>query len=170
MDDKITALDPVDAKDAERISSLYRELYIHKYTALNPAFTPSFIEMASAAGVLRFRGARDVNRKLSAVAGAYDDGRTMCPQLIAYDQSRPQSEGLYRTAMAISVQMACDAGLKLNWSAGAGTFKATRGGRAVVEYTAFYDRHLSRGRRTALAALDRAVRSFIVPFVQSKGL
>jgi hypothetical protein len=72
--------------------------------------------------------------------------------------------------MAMAVMRACEAGLKLNWSAGAGTFKANRGGRPMLEYTAFYDRHLSKPRRLALAALDRAVRSFVVPFVQSKGL
>jgi len=170
LDDELTDLDVVDAADAERIAALYQALYIGKYTALNPAFTPDFIRMTRETGVMRYCGARDANGNLSAVAGAFDDGRTMCPQLIAYDQSRPRSQGLYRTAMALSVEMAGDAGLKLNWSAGAGTFKANRGGRPVLEYNAFYDRHLSRGRRAALAALDRAVRSFIVPYVQSKGL
>lgn len=169
LDDELADLHQIDAADAERIALLYQELYIGKYTALNPAFTPDFIRMTSEAGVIRYRGTRDVDGSISAVAGGFDDGRTMCPPVIAYDQSRPRSEGLYRTAMALSIQMAADAGLKLNWSAGAGIFKANRGGRPVIEYSAFYDRHLPRGRRAALAALDRAVRSFIVPFVQSKG-
>lgn len=170
LDDQIVELEALAPGDAERISAIYQDLYIGKYTALNPAFTPKFIRMTHEAKVIRYRGARDPEGVISAVVGAFDDGRVMCPQLVAYDQSRPRSEGLYRVAMAIAVMMACEAGLKLNWSAGAGTFKANRGGRPMLEYTAFYDRHLSKPRRMALAALDRAVRSFIVPFVQSKGL
>jgi hypothetical protein len=169
LGEEISDLTLLQEGDAERISELYQELYIRKYTALNPALTPDFIRMTHQAGVLRFRGARDRAGSLSAIVGAFDDGRVLTPPVIAYDQSRPRSEGLYRTAMALAVLMACEARLKLNWSAGAGRFKANRGGRPVIEYMAFYDRHLSRPRRLALAALDRAVRSFVAPFVQSKG-
>lgn len=170
LDDEIIDLEVLAPGDAERISAIYQDLYIGKYTALNPAFTPDFIRMTHDARVIRYRGARDRSGVISAVVGAFDDGSVMCPQLVAYDQSRPRSQGLYRVAMAIAVMMACEAGLKLNWSAGAGTFKANRGGRPMIEYSAFYDRHLSKRRRLALAALDRAVPSFVVPFVQSKGL
>jgi hypothetical protein len=170
LDDELTDLRRIGAADADRIAALYQALYIGKYTALNPAFTPDYIRMTSETGVIHYRGTRDADGNISAVAGGFDDGRTMTPPVIAYDQSRPRSQGLYRTAMALSVEMAGDAGLKLNWSAGAGIFKANRGGRPMLEYNAYYDRHLSRGRRAALAGLERAVRSFIVPFVQSKGL
>jgi hypothetical protein len=169
LDDELTDLSHIGGADAERIAALYQALYIGKYTALNPAFTSDYIRMTNEAGVIRYRGTRDADGNISAVAGGFNDGRTMTPPVIAYDQSRPRSQGLYRTAMALSVEMAGDAGLKLNWSAGAGIFKANRGGRPVLEYNAYYDRHLSSVRRAASAALDRAVRSFIVPFVQSKG-
>ena len=169
LDDEIVDLEMLGAGDAERISALYQDLYIRKYTSLNPALTPDFIRMTHEAGVMRYRGARDGRGSLSAIVGAFDDGRVLTPPVIAYDQSRPRSEGLYRTAMALAVLMACQSGMKLNWSAGAGKFKANRGGRPIMEYTAFYDRHLSRPRRLALAALDKAVRSFVAPFVQSKG-
>lgn len=170
LDDEIVDLDLLVDGDAERISDLYQQLYIGKYTALNPAFTPGFIRLTHETGVIRYRGARDPSGSLSAVAGTFDDGRVMTAPIIAYDLSRPRSEGLYRIAMALSATMACEANMKLNWSAGAGQFKANRGGRPIIEYTAFFDRHLSRPRRMALAALDQAVRRFIVPFVQSKGL
>lgn len=169
LDEEISDVTLLQDGDAERISELYQQLYIRKYTALNPALTPDFVRMTHQAGVLRFRGARDRAGSLSAIVGALDDGRVLTPPVIAYDQSRPRSEGLYRTAMALAVLMACESRLKLNWSAGAGRFKANRGGRPTIEYMAFYDRHLSRPRRLALAALDRAVRSFVAPFVQSKG-
>jgi hypothetical protein len=170
LDDHIADLEVLLEGDAERISELYQDLYIGKYTALNPAFTPDFIRLTHETGILRYRGARDPRGALSAVAAALDDGEVLCPQLVAYDRSRPRSDGLYRTAMALSVLMACEAGMRLNWSAGAGNFKLTRGGRPVVEYTAFFDRHLSTPRRLALAALDRAVRLFVAPFVQARGL
>ncbi|HEV2080212.1 MAG TPA: hypothetical protein VGR19_10015 [Allosphingosinicella sp.] len=167
--DEIGDLDVLAQGDAARISKLYQDLYIRKYTALNPAFTPSFVRMTHEAGVLRYRGARDKGGALSVLVATFDDGSVLTPPLIAYDQSRPRSEGLYRAAMAISVLMACERGMKLNWSAGAGTFKANRGGRPMIEYNAFYDRHLSKPRRLALAALDKAVRSLVAPFVQSRG-
>lgn len=170
LEDAIADLDVLSDRDANRISELYQDLYIRKYTILNPAFTPSFIRLTHEAGVLRYRAARDRNGDVSAVVAAADDGRVLCPQLVAYDQARPRADGLYRTAMALGVRMACDSGLKLNWSAGAGNFKANRGGRPQVEYTAFYDRHLSQRRRLVLAALERGVRSLVVPFVQSRGI
>lgn len=170
LDGKIVDLDTLEKGDAERIAELYQQLYIGKYTALNPAFTPDFIRLTHETGVIRYRGARDPAGSLSAIAGTLDDGRVMTAPIIAYDLSRPRAHGLYRVAMALSATMACEADLKLNWSAGAGHFKANRGGRAIIEYTAFHDRHLPRPRRMALAALDQAVRRFIVPFVQAKGL
>ncbi len=156
--------------DARRIAALYHMLYVGKYSPLNPVFTPAWIAMTHAAGIVRYRGARAPDGRLMAVAGSLARGDVLTPPIVGYDTSRPQAEGLYRIASLLFSEAAARAGLRLNGSAGAADFKRRRGARGEIEYSAFYLRHLSLGRRLVIALLASLLDLLAVPMMKRRGL
>lgn len=154
------------AGDAERISELYHNLYVGKYSALNPIFTPRFIEMTHATGMLTYRGARDQNGQLQAVAGSFVRNGILTPPVVGYDTSRPKKEGLYRIACYLFSELAEMEGFKLNGSAGAPGFKALRGAKSEIEYTLFYVKHLPWQRRMIFNGLALLLNRVAVPLMK----
>jgi hypothetical protein len=68
--------------------------------------------------------------------------------------------------MLLPFSVALEAGLEVNLSAGAASFKRLRGGRPVIEYSAVYDRHLAPGRRFAVRTLARIVNGLGIPMMR----
>lgn len=164
------ALETLRPGDAERIAELYALLYLDRYSALNPAFTSDYIKMTHRHHVFAYRGYRDGHGALVAIVGCWSRGGVLTTPIVGYDTTRPASDGLYRLCSFALVQMARENGLKLNGSAGAASFKRNRGARAVIEYTAYYTRHLSWRRRLALRAIDAALNKIALPIMQERGL
>jgi len=164
------ALEKLRPGDAERIAHLYALLYLDRYSALNPAFTPAYIDMTHRAGVFTYRGFRDRDGVLAAVVGCWVRGGVLTTPIVGYDTVRPAADGLYRLCSFALAQEALERGLKLNGSAGAASFKRNRGASAEIEYTAYYARHLSAPRRLALAAIARALNDVALPIMQERGL
>ena len=54
----IETLTDLTARDATAIADLYHQLYIGKYSALNPVFTPAFVALTHAIGMIGYRVAR----------------------------------------------------------------------------------------------------------------
>jgi len=156
--------------DAARIAELYRLLYVERYSALNPQFTPAFIEMTHRTGVLRYRGLRDGAGDLVAVVGCFIRGGVLTTPIVGYDTALPRAHGLYRLACVLLTQMALCAGARLNSSAGAASFKRLRGARAELEYSAFFTAHLAAPRRAAITAMAVLLNRLAVPFMQARGL
>jgi len=168
--DAIDDLRSLRPGDAERIAHLYALLYLDRYSALNPAFTPTYIEMTHAAGTFSYRGLRDADGALSAVVGCFVRGGILTTPIVGYDTTRPESEGLYRIASAMLAQMAQERGARLNGSAGAANFKGNRGARPVIEYSAYFVDHLSFARRAVIKSLERILNGMAVPLMQERGL
>jgi hypothetical protein len=156
--------------DAVRIAELYGLLYLQRYSALNPAFTPAFIAMTHAAGVFAYAGFRGEGGALAAVVGCFVRGGVLTTPIVGYDTAKPAACGLYRLASVLLAQMAQARGARLNGSAGAAEFKRNRGARPVVEYTAVWARHLPATRRAVVAALERALSGIAVPLMSERGL
>jgi len=152
----IVGPDEITANDAQRIAALYGQLYLDKYTWLNPQYTPAFIASSRASGLIQFHGLRSGLGQLDAVIGFFDIGHTMTAPIVGYDTSLPATAGLYRRLMAIALQRARNRGMLFNMSAGAASFKRHRGAVAALEYTAVYARHLPPLQRTAIGVV-RAV-------------
>jgi hypothetical protein len=72
--------------------------------------------------------------------------------------------------MGTVFERAIETGQRLNLSAGAPEFKRLRGGRAEIEYSAVYSRHLPRSRRVGVQALGGAARQVGEPFMRRNGL
>jgi hypothetical protein len=156
--------------DAARAAQLYAMLYIRKYSALNPQYTPRWMQMAVATGLLHLRVVRDSHGELLAVAGLVARDGIATNPMLGYDTSRPQSEGLYRIASWLAGDFACSRGLKFHGSAGAGHFKQQRGARSEIEYTAFQADHLPLWRRVPLALVAMALERLAIPVMKRRML
>lgn len=155
--------------DCERIADLYHQLYVRRYSAINPIFTPEFIQAAAAIGLLTFLVARDGQGQIMAFSALRSAGGVGTVPLMGYDMTRPQSEGLYRIASYMAAEAAMNAGLRFHGSSGAGEFKRSRGARGMIEYMAVDARHLSAARRAGLALLAAGLNAFMKPMLERNG-
>ena len=141
--------------DMEAFARRYAQLYVDKYTALNPRYTANFLAACHANGVLRFQGLRErVSGRWLGVAGIFERGSVLTAPIVGYDTGLPLARGLYRTLMALVLRETARRGVLLNLSAGAGSFKRLRGGEACVEFTAVFAAHLPRARRWPWRVLE----------------
>ncbi|CAN5732407.1 hypothetical protein BH11PSE12_BH11PSE12_25750 [soil metagenome] len=136
--------------DLAECRALFRQLFIHKHSRLNPDFTPDFFELCLETGFLDLYALR-LEGKIVGVLGIYappESGWITTP-LIGYDTTLPAAAGVYRCLMALLLQQARQRQSRLHYSSGASQFKRARGGRSSLEYTAIYSRHLSPKKRLA---------------------
>ncbi len=161
--------DALTERDCARIADLYRQLYVGRYSAINPIFTPDFIQAAAAIGLLTFLVARDGQGQIMAFSALRSAGGVGTVPLMGYDMTRPQGEGLYRIASYMAAETAMRAGLRFHGSAGAGEFKRSRGAHGVIEYMAVDARHLSAPRRAGLALLAAGLNAFMKPMLERNG-
>jgi hypothetical protein len=143
------------APHASRIASLYRELYLGKYSSLNPQFNSDFISLTLNERFLTYRALIEDGR-VDAFIGYFERDGVMTGALLGYDLQRPRSLGLYRLAFALMIAEAAKRKAWLNISAGGGDFKMLRGAVRVQECDAVYDRHLPAHRRLLWAGLQMA--------------
>jgi len=133
--------DVLTEQDLPRVTRFYRELYLGKYPSLNPQFNKRYFEMVRREDVMDF----DTLRKNGQVAGyagtIVEDGR-MLGCVLGYDMTAPMRDGLYRRVIALFLRKTMERNVLLNLSAGAGRFKALRGGVPTTEYDAVYHAHL----------------------------
>ena len=167
------SFDPLDTLrpgDGARIAELYAMLYLGRYSTLNPAFTPAFIEMTHRERIFTYRGLRGADGALAAVVGCFVRGGVLTTPIVGYDTGRPAEEGLYRMASVLFAQEAQARGLRLNGSAGAADFKRHRGARPVLEYTAYFADHLAWPRRAVIGGMSRMLNSVAAPLLAERGL
>src|SRR4029079_19242229 len=86
--DHVDMLEALRPGDAERIAHLYALLYLDRYSQLNPAFTPAFIEMTHRAKVFHYRGLRHRDGALSTVVGCFVRGSVLTTPIVGYDTAR----------------------------------------------------------------------------------
>ena len=129
-------------QDADAMARLYAQLYLDKHSRWNAEYTSDYFKQAIAHQWLSFYGFRDEAGNLVAFIGVFADERTMTTPMLGYDTHLPQTMGLYRLLMSKVMALALERDLFLNLGAGSSTFKKMRGGKAVLEWHAFYGRHL----------------------------
>lgn len=166
----VETLETIGAADAERIAQLYAMLYLEKYSVLNPAFSARWVIETARAGLIQYRCARDAAGIIQAVAGSLRRGDVLTPPVVGYDTAQPKSRGLYRIACLLFTEDAMAAGVRLNGSAGAASFKRTRGARAEIEYSAYYIAHLPLLRRAILRLLSSLLNRIAVPYMRKHQL
>lgn len=155
----------VDA-DFDACEKLYAQLYLDKYSQLNPRYTAAFLRAWHRAGLLEFSGFRDDSGQLRAVVGIFAQGSLVTAPIVGYDTTWPQSAGLYRLLMAHVLATTLERNGMLNLSAGAAHFKRLRGGEPAIEYSAVLCEHLPAKTRRALGLLRALTTRVGVPIME----
>lgn len=152
--------------DYARIAMLYGQLYLDKYSRLNPRYSEQFIRLWHQSGLLELHGFRDPSGSLLCVIGLFRQGSTLSAPIVGYDTALPQKLGLYRLLTACAYEVAGRNGYRLNFSAGAAHFKRLRGGEPAIEYSAFYTRHLPKSAGRAVRILSQLSQRVGVPLLK----
>jgi hypothetical protein len=152
--------------DFVRIAELYADLYIAKYSRLNPQYTTQFFQSWHGAGLVQLHGFKDADGILQGVVGLFCHGGTITAPIVGYNTVLPVQLGLYRLLMACVFDEAARAGAAVNLSAGAAEFKRLRGGRPVIEYSAVLTKHLPVYPRGVIAVLRALTTSIGVPLMK----
>ena len=152
--------------DWARAETLYSQLYLQKYSRLNPAYRASFMQAWHRAGLLQVTGFRDEAGLLQAVVGTFEREGVVTAPIVGYNTGLPQHLGLYRLLMAAVLKYAADSGQRVNLSAGAAQFKRLRGGVPAIEYSAVLVSHLPRHRQRAVRVLRVLTERVGVPLMR----
>lgn len=139
--------------DINKIVKLYSDLYLEKYSFLNPIFTDDFIRLAITKNILNIIAIRE-NDDLIAVLGYFERNGLMTTPLFGYNTSFPIKKGLYRMLSNIIMTEAEENNFIAHQSSGASEFKRVRGSKPNIEYSAIYDKHLPLYRRVMWSSLE----------------
>jgi len=159
----------INNDDIDILVNLYNQLYLNKYSTLNPQFNREFIKVALDSKVLELNVIKD-NYGIKGVVGFFYRNGVMTTPLFGYDLSISQELGLYRILSLKLIEEATNRGLVLHQSSGAGQFKKCRGGVPVIEYSAVYIRHLSLFRRIVWKTIKIISNKIAMPMIIKKGL
>jgi hypothetical protein len=165
---QLTRVGHAEFSDADFAQSeiLYAQLYIDKYSRLNPRYTAAFLKAWHAAGLLEFAGFRDDTGVLRAVVGMFGQGSLLSAPIVGYDTAWPISAGLYRLLMAHVFDTTLKREAVLNLSAGAAHFKRLRGGEPEIEYSVVLSRHLPVATRRVLRGIGMLTNRLGIPIMR----
>jgi hypothetical protein len=152
--------------DFIRAEQLYVDLYIDKYSPLNPQYRHTLIKAWSDSDLLQLFGLRDTDGVLQGVVGLFGFGNLITSPIAGYNTSLPQALGLYRRLAACVLREGANHRRLVNLSAGVAHFKRQRGARPAIEYSVVFAGHLPPGRRKALHALGWLARNIGVPIMR----
>jgi len=136
----------VSTADSHIQSEIYKDLYINKYTSLNPQYNEKFFHMLCQNGFESYTLLNKQNNIVGFFVPFVLNGTVSVPWF-GYDTSVIQKEGLYRLLMLNIIEYAKNNNLNLNLSSGVGEFKQRRGAKPYWEYLAIDYSHLNIFRK-----------------------
>jgi hypothetical protein len=153
-------------EDLSSLIELYRDVYIHKYSSLNPMWNENFLRLALSEGILEFKGLKKEGRVDGLVGYHTHHGKMFCP-FFGYDKKIPQEIGLYRLLSTLLMLEASRQKVRFHLSSGASMFKKIRKARECLEYTAVYHQHLGFSRRIPWMILKKLCNSIGTVYMKS---
>lgn len=156
----------LDSTDLQRVVDLYGQLYLDKYSRLNPQFGTRWVAAGVRDGWLTLRALCNPQGRIDGVVGWFGSSQWLTAPLVGYDTSLPKSLGLYRLLTRLCLQEAVERRCMLNFSSGAAHFKRLRGGAAEMEYTMVNVAHLSRARQQIWRILCSTLERIAVPLMR----
>lgn len=162
-----------DLSQAEiaHLVDLYNDLYLAKYSHLNPQFNTRFMAEAIAQDWLCFEWLRHPDKpKPDAMIGWFERDGVMTAPLVGYDRSLPESTGLFRLATLRLLQTAIARDWILHQSSGVSKYKMHRGAEPAMEYNMVYARHCPGWRRMPWQTLRLLTEKLLEPMMTRLGL
>ncbi|MBS4168433.1 hypothetical protein [Parachlamydia sp. AcF125] len=152
-------------EEYERVLYLYSQLYIDKYSDLNPKLNLHFLKHLIKENLMHFRVLKKEG-KIDGVVGYYMRNGLMTSPFFGYDAQLPTSTGLYRLLSTILTLEAKEKGLILHQSSGASFYKKVRRAESYLEYMAIYAQHLPYMRKLPWFLLKHTMNSIAIPFME----
>ncbi|WP_312473406.1 hypothetical protein [Neobacillus sp.] len=125
------------------IEQLYNQLYIHKYSEHNPQFTTEYYSNAIKHDLMNFKILQNEDDSIDGVIGYFHRNNVLTTPILGYKLDKGKSQGLYRLLSLLIAYEVLDKNYIGHFSAGAGDFKRNRGSIQEIEYTFYYNEHLS---------------------------
>lgn len=164
---RVVLPDELTEADLPRLLFLYNQLYLEKYTVLNPQFTLGFLTRAWRCRMLHLKALRhEETGSIDGVMGCFWRNGMLTTPLFGYDTSLPQEVGLYRMLAAMVYREAEQRELIAHCSSGAAEFKRSRGAQPALEYLMVDVRHLGARQRLVWKLLSRMFEGLAVPILQ----
>jgi hypothetical protein len=163
---KIVCGDELSDSDFPRLEELYNQLYLDKYSLLNPQFSATWLRCGQRDGWLELRALRRGNGVIDAALGWFTNKQIMSTPFFGYDTKIPQQQGLYRMLSILTLQVGAERKCIINDSSGAAHFKRLRGGQPEIEYSMVYVRHLPLYKRLTWQLLGRVLHIIGVPIMK----
>ncbi len=138
--------------DIPRMLALYGEVYLEKYSDLNPQPTADFLQNCLNHQLLELRAIRK-NGCIDGVVGFYCRNGVMTCPFFGYDTKKPQNLGLYRIMCTVLMKEALSRKMLFHQSSGAAFYKTIRRAQNCIDYTAVYTKHLPLFRHIPWMAL-----------------
>jgi hypothetical protein len=134
-----------DRKEVNTLLYFYQDLYLKKYSKLNPDYTADFLEVTMNLGILDFYILRETDSNLPLAVQAVECTKdVVCTPFIGYDRRRPKKIGLYRLMHLKLMEIAIEEEKIFNMSSGASSFKKQRGGVPYFDYHIIFIDHLPK--------------------------
>lgn len=159
----------IQVSEIPEIQKLYYDLYLDKYSSLNPDYKPEFIQLLVESEFLEFQVLRK-EEKIYGVTAFFKRNGIITTPFIGYEQSIPTRVGLYRFLNYRLMEEAIDNNLMLHMSSGAADFKRLRGGEPSLEFNMVYDRHLSPWRKFPWRLYYFISERVVIPSIRKFGL
>ena len=146
-------------------AKLYNDLYINKYTEINPKYNKEIFNLLRTSG---FEVFTLLNRQ-NELVGFYVPfifNNTVSVPWFGYDTSLAQKDGLYRLLMLNIIEYAKNNNYNLNLSSGVGEFKQRRGAKQYWEYLAIDYSHLDLYRKLLYSLLVEITNKISFPLAK----
>lgn len=148
--------------DFERLTDIYHQLYICKYSIYNPSYTSEFFELLKANPLFNLQVLRTEDAIDGMLLTFSIDNQSTCPAM-GYQLDKMPESALYRMLVAKLTTDSEEHNLDFHMSAGVGDFKKQRGARAETEYSAIYFEHLPMCRKFVYIVLQKIVNNIVIP-------
>ena len=151
--------------DSRLQTQVYTDLYINKYTSLNPQYNENFFDLLTQNGFENYTLLNKQN-KIVGFFVPFVINDTVSVPWFGYNTSVIQKEGLYRLLMLNIIEYAKNNNLNLNLSSGVGEFKQRRGAKPYWEYLAIDYSHLNIFRKLLYFSLIEITNKISFPLAK----
>lgn len=155
----------ITEKDFSRIKYLYDDLYIKKYSSLNPKFNERFIKTTMNDNCFTYKVLKKED-EIYAVFGYFERSGMITAPLFGYDTSINVKDGLYRLTALEILEDAIKNNLIVHQSSGVSKFKMFRGAEPSIEYNMVYYKHLPKKRQNPWKLLNKLTDYAIIPVMR----